>query len=208
MPLSTIVTPDADEARRWAEEELSRPEYREEGQPWYERVMEWFNELLDNAGAVASGFPLTAVLIAIAVTAVIVGVVIWIVMGPMRRSGVSASEAAFEPGDTRSAEQMRAAAHAAAQRDNWDLATMEMFRALVRGLDERGAIDLTAGTTAHEAATAVDRLPLAAGRAAGAAQLFDEARYGDGGLDKAAWEHAASLEKDLRNTRRQAVVSA
>jgi len=54
--------------------------------------------------------------------------------------------------DARTAQQIRDAARAAAQAGDHTTATLESFRALVRGCEERLIIDDRAGRTAREAA--------------------------------------------------------
>ena len=73
----------------------------------------------------------------------------------------------------------KAANEAAAQRD-WATAVVERFRAIIRSLDERGALEDYPGMTAHEAATiAAASVIKHADELHRAGALFDSVRYGE-----------------------------
>jgi len=173
------VTPDGPTAQRWAVEELSRPEYRDQRSLLsriIERVLGWFDNL---GGTGLSGQ--TAALVVVGALVVVV-VVAFVVAGPVRRSRRLRSGAAGTlraEGDARTADQMRAAADAAARSGDFSLAVVERFRAVVHGLEERLVIDERAGRTAHEAAVdAGVRLPGLAAELATVAAVFDDVAYG------------------------------
>ena len=187
------VTPGADEARRWAVEELSKAEYSSGGESWLARILNWFSRLLDDLGSGVGGAfgPVGAILVGILI-AVVIALVIWLVVGPLRRNRRSAGESAlFE--DDRDADTLDLDADRAARAGDWALAVMQAYRATVRRLAERALIDLTPGLTAHEAAVlggdAVARLrePLLVD-----ADVFDGVRYGhrDAGPDDYAHARA------------------
>src|SRR5699024_9813773 len=118
---------------------------------------------------------------------IVVGVLVlllvvgYLVAGPVRRRrrGSASESAMVLDGDARNSEELRRAAESAAAAENYSLAVLERFRAVVRALDERAVLTDRPGRTAHEAA-------LAAVRAfadhtdglMGAAQLFDAVCYG------------------------------
>ncbi|WP_062071661.1 DUF4129 domain-containing protein [Demequina sediminicola] len=194
MISTAIVDPDADQAREWAEDELSKPEYQERGPSLMERLIAWIEDLFNGAGDVAAGFPLVSVLVATGVIIAIVALIVWIVVGPMRRRRAVAEHAALDPEDERTADQMRAAAHAAATRHDWDTAVIEMFRASIRSASERSLMRVVPGMTASEAARSLMLAAPDTPMASPVAQDFDRARYGSGGLSVTAWEQAQELD--------------
>lgn len=173
------VLPDAPTARRWAVEELARPEYHQQ-RSLLRRLLDWVLEQFDR---VQQGVDLDGTLAAVVVgVAVLLALAVaWWVAGPVRRGGRSAaaSRAVLADDDVRTAAQLRAAADAAARAGDWGLAVVERFRAVVRDLEERAVLDERPGRTAHEAtldAGAV--LPEVAGALASGGQLFDAVAYG------------------------------
>src|SRR5690554_1296425 len=146
------VTPDAEEAREWARDELSKPEYADQGTSWFERFLEWVEELFNSVGSLGANVgPLWTVLIVV-VSIAIVAFVVWLVLGPLRRSRRSHSRGGMLDDDERSSQQMHEAALAAEATQDWDTAAMEWHRASVRRMEERGRIADSPGATAREAA--------------------------------------------------------
>jgi hypothetical protein len=173
------VVPDAETARRWAVEELARPEYHQQ-RSLLSRFLDWVREQFD---AVQQGVQLDGALAAVVVTvAVLIALAIaWWVAGPVRRgtASASASGAVLADDDARTAAQMRAAADAAATRGDWTLAVVERFRAVVRDLEERAVLDERPGRTAHEATLdAGAQLPGVAAPLDAGGRLFDDVAYG------------------------------
>ncbi|WP_062463497.1 DUF4129 domain-containing protein [Demequina soli] len=186
------LTPDADAARRWAVEELAKDEYRQGGTSWLERVWQWFSSLLDGLGNGAGGALGTLGTIAVVVVAVgAVALVLWLVVGPMRRTRAAARAAEGLFADDRGADSLAEAARAAARAGDWAGATLDQYRALIRGLAERDLIALTAGLTAAEAAAHGGRaLPALATRLTADADAFDGIRYGHVPATEATYAHA------------------
>jgi len=184
-PVGTLVTlvtdvpvdPDRYTARRWLVEELSKPEYANE-QSLLDRLVAWFVGLFDGFPALAVPGWQAAVIVVVG-TAVVV-LIAWWVAGPVRLARRAARSSAVVLGDdTRTADELRAAADAAAAAGDWSTAVLERFRAVVRGLEDRVVIDDVPGRTAHEAAdAAARRLPAAAVELGRAARLFDDVCYG------------------------------
>lgn len=190
------ATPDADDARSAAAEELSRPAYRNDpsllGQLW-----EWVKEHLDPARLIP-GVPawLSWLLVGIVLVALVSAIAF--LARRVTRVGRRRRGSLFD--DVRDAASLTLAANDAAGRGDWTTAIIERFRAIIRSLDERGLIEDYPGMTAHEAsalasqALASDGAP-ASRRAAAptggsataraltqdlaqAAELFDAVRYG------------------------------
>jgi hypothetical protein len=200
-PSGVPVTPDADEARRWAEEELARGVYAERAN-LVERLVTWVSDRLADLAALGEGRPGWVLPAAVVVLSGLAVAVALVVAGPVRRRRARVGSAEVFVGDGRTAEDLRAAADRAAAAGDHAAAVLDRFRALVRGLTERVIIDDRPGLTADEAASRAGvRLPGHAADLAAAAALFDEVRYGHRGVgaDEDAW--LAALDARLRAAR-------
>ncbi|WP_233575170.1 DUF4129 domain-containing protein [Cellulomonas sp. PhB150] len=200
MRTDVPVTPDGPTGRRWALEELSHPEYHE-NKSLLSRFIEWVLDRFDGLGGVGlSG--VQSALVVVGITVVVVAVA-FLVAGPVRRSRrVRTSGAVLAQDDARTADQMRAAADAAARAGDFSLAVVERFRALVRGLEERLVLDERAGRTAHEASLdAGRRLPALAAELASAGALFDDVAYGGRTAGADDDERLRGLEERARHER-------
>ncbi|WP_369369593.1 DUF4129 domain-containing protein [Promicromonospora sp. Populi] len=200
------VVPDRDTAREWLASELQRPEYAER-ESLLSRAIGWFLERLSEiewAGASMSG---QALGITIAVIAVVVLVIAWLVAGPVRlgRNRTRSAEV-LGTDDARTAAQMRSAADAAAASGDWRTAAVERFRAVVRSLEERVIIEPRPGRTAQEAAAdAGVRLPAQAAGLRSGADLFDGVEYGDRVATAADDAALRALDAELTAARPQAL---
>ena len=187
-----------EQARRRAQEELSKPAYGDERPGWLERLIVWllerFTELRDaTTGSVGIG-PWWGMAVIIALVA---GSVIVVRRRAGRVARGEAGESTLFLGRARTAAEHRLAAdaHAAAQR--WDEAVRERLRAVVRAMEERGLLDPRPGRTALEAAAdGGAQLPSCAAGLRAGAELFDEVWYG--GRGATAGDHAALLELDRK----------
>lgn len=176
--LDVPVSPDAEEARRWAQEELSRSIYAERT-GLLERVLAWLTDLLTSLGSLGArgpGWLLPTV--AVGVTAIAVSVAL-IVGGPVRRRRTVTRDEPLLPAGGPSAAALRAAAEAARAAGDHSAAVVDRFRAIVRDLADRVLVPDEPGLTADEAAVAAGaRLPAVAADLRAAAMLFDAVRYG------------------------------
>ncbi len=135
------------------------------------------NDLLQVPQTDGWGPAVLVVLGVLVVAAIVVGILIW---GRPRASvrAAPAARALFDDDDTRSADELRAEAEAAAQRDAWDDAVVLRFRAVARGLAERGLVDPPPGATVRAFARAAsDALPALSAGLEAAATTFDDVRY-------------------------------
>lgn len=171
------VEPDADQARRWLREELLDPAYHRQ-ESLLQRALSWITEQLDSMPSL--GLPSgTALVVVVAVLAVVL-VVALRVAGPVRASARRRRAGVLHADDRRTAAEMRAAAESAARDGDWSTAVAERYRAVVRGLEERGLLDERPGRTAHEAArVAGAALPVHADALARGGDLFDAVVYGE-----------------------------
>jgi hypothetical protein len=178
-PTDVPIDWDREEAARAAAAELAKPEYRQDDDPWPLRVWRWlletFDELLSDLIGVTPGGPFgLIVLVGLLVLAV---VAIRLGFGPFARS--SAVEQQLFVGRLRTADEHRRTADDAALRGDWDTAVAERYRAIVRGLEERGLLEPRAGRTADEAAREAGiALPEVDAELSTAARTFDDVRYG------------------------------
>jgi len=175
------ITPDGEEARRWAEDELSDPVYDIAEPTPLDRVAHAVGQFFENlfSAELPGGLgSLVALIAAIVVVIVIVAAfAVWGVPRASRRARAQ-TPALFGEAERRSASQLRAAAASHAQKAEWDAAIVLRFRALARACDERGVVDLPPGATVHAFARAASRgFPELAARLEAAAAAFDDVRY-------------------------------
>ena len=175
------LTPDGDEARRWAEQELSDPAYDIAQPTPLDRfaqaighfIGDLFNPRIDGTWGTWLAVIAGLVVVALIVTAFLV----WGRPRAQLRGRASTAEL-FGEDETRSADELRRAAVAHARREEWDAAIVLRFRALARGLGERGVVETPPGTTVHGfARTAARAFPSSATDLEGAATAFDDVRY-------------------------------
>ncbi|SIN70748.1 DUF4129 domain-containing protein [Agromyces cerinus] len=175
----TPLDPDAPEARRWLEDELTGPEYQAAKPSPFDVAMQairdWFVGLFD--GATGLPGPLLTLLLVLLITAVVVvGLLVFGV--PRLRRRRRSEVPLFDDHDLRDLDTLRRAATAAASAGDWPLAIEERFRALVRGLVEREVVTVHPGTTARTFADAAAvSFPDLAAELRDAAGGFDGVRY-------------------------------
>ncbi|WP_454859772.1 DUF4129 domain-containing protein [Promicromonospora soli] len=174
------VVPDRDTAREWLSSELQKPEYAER-ESLLTRLINWVADWLDGIEWPDASMSGPQLGLAVAVIAVVVLVIAWLVAGPVRLGRERAGSAeVLDADDVRTAAKMRAAADAAAAAGDWRTAAVERFRAVVRSLEERVIIEPRPGRTAQEAAAdAGERLVAQAAGLRSGADLFDGVEYGD-----------------------------
>lgn len=197
------VDPDAQQARDWLVDELSKADYRAAQPTWFDRlssaIFEWLQSLTVGA---AGGPPGIGVLIVVLVIAVIL-VIAFLVFGLPRlnrRSGVTGS--LFGDDDARDSAAMRRAADAAAANGDFALAIAEIFRSTARGLAERTVLTTSPGTTAHDfAVRAAAAFPEVGSALGDAATAFDEVRYLGRAGSREQYDAMAALELSLRTAR-------
>lgn len=180
-PFDDALIPDGDEARKWAEQELSDPRYADATPTWFDLIARDIARFLadlfssDNGASVG---PSALIIVGIIVFgALIAALIIW---GRPRRANAVRRPRGDLLGsdDDRSAAQLRADAERSARSGDWDEATILRFRALARGLLERDLIDPAPGATAQGIAREVASVfPAEAEAVRDAAVSFDDVRY-------------------------------
>lgn len=195
MAAEPPVLPGRDEARRWAEEELAKPEYRDAAPGWLDSVwadiLDWLRSLDGGSGPDTTvAAPWIGVAIAVLIGAAVV------LARPRLNAKAKRAGDVFDVGTAVSAEAYRGRAAAAAAAGNWSAAAVDCFRALVRTAEDRTLFDARPGRTAdevaHELATP---FPSEAGRLTEAARTFDGIRYGNESAGQA--DYAAVRELDI-----------
>ncbi|UWF78208.1 MULTISPECIES: DUF4129 domain-containing protein [Microbacterium] len=190
-----VFVPDGDEARRWAEEELSRQEYQAAKPTWFDSlardIVEGIADLFSTEGAGNAAPFATALIVAVVVAAIIVALIVW--GRPRSPRAIRRRDELLGARDDRTAAQLRAEAERRARDGDWDGAVVLRFRALARGLIERDLIDPAPGATAQAIAREGGvPFPAHAERLHEAAVAFDRVRY----LRTAAGEHDYRLVAD------------
>lgn len=175
------ASPDANEARQWAERELTKPEYLAAQPTAFDRaslsIVNFFKDLLSPDLGDGGGALVVAVLIGLLVTAaLVIGVLLW--GRPRSSRRLRASQILLGEEDRLSATELRRAAERSARTGDWVTATTQQYRALARGLAERELLDPAPGSTAQNiASTAALAFPAHRKALLEAAGLFDGVRY-------------------------------
>lgn len=192
------VSPDADEARRWAQDELAKQVYEDAKPGWAEQIgsliMRALGELLDRVGVAPAhtGLAIVGTLVAVA------ALVIVLVLRPRLNRKRQATEAVFAESMALSSAEHRKRADAAAAMGDYFTAVTEQFRALVRAAEERGVNTPAPGRTAVEIASELERaFPDHAARLHRSAELFNAARYGQNPPTVGMFEELRSVDADL-----------
>lgn len=196
------LTPDADTARQWVEDELQKPVYQQ-GESLADRfaqwLSDWIEELLSTSGTAnvpVLGYLLGAVIFAVLL---VLAVRFW---APALRQGRKRKGDAVLEDDFRTADEIDAAADSAERGGLYSLAVLERYRAIVRRSEERVLIDDRAGRTALEAARDIGAtLPDFVAPLLDAADLFGAVLYGHRDATAADAQLVSSLAKAIARAR-------
>ncbi|WP_426225462.1 DUF4129 domain-containing protein [Pseudarthrobacter sp. DSP2-3-2b1] len=198
MAAEPPVAPGRDEARRWAEEELAKPEYRDADPGWlagvWEAIMDWLRAV-DGPGADGTA---TAPWIGVFLVALIGAAII--LVRPRLNAKVKRPTDMFDADPTVTATAYRGRAAAAAAAGDWDAAVVDSFRAVVRTAEERNVLDPRPGRTADEVARELATPFSPKARQLGdAARTFDGVRYGNESAGPTAYAAMLELDTALRS---------
>jgi hypothetical protein len=199
MSAEPPVLPDADEARRWAAEELAKPEYQSAGPGWVDELwrgfLDWLASLEGPTGVEGNvAAPLTGMVIAVLIAAAI------IVARPRLNALTKNAAEVFDDDTSVSAADYRGSAAAAADRGDWGTAVVHCFRALVRAAEDRNILDVRPGRTADEVARELAGVFVPeARRLDRAARTFDRIRYGHGTAGRADYDAMTALDASLQS---------
>lgn len=191
------VLPGAEEARRWAVEELAKPEYRDAAPSWLDTLWRNFLDWLQSLdGSQGEGAPVPSAVIALVIAAIIAAAVI--LARPRLNARNRRARDVFERETALAAADYRNRAEAAAAAGKWGDAVVDRFRALVRSAEERTILDPQPGRTADEAAAALS-VPFSteSRRLARAAATFDGIRYGNRAADSNDYQEMLGIDASL-----------
>ena len=196
------VEPDADQARNWLENELSRAEYQDAQPGLLERavakILEFFAELL--SGIQGVGAPVGILLLALG--AVVLLALAVLVVRPRLNARKKPAGLFDETAADQDAAGHRALAEQAARSGNWDAALAERLRAILRSAEERIILHPQPGRTAREAGTSLSAVfPAAAEEIHWLSRRFDEVRYGGSRAAEPDARRAADLDSALLASR-------
>lgn len=193
------VTPDREQAARWAADELARREYQEARPGLLARAIRW---LLDHVPDLPEG-PGSRWVLVLLLGVVVLAAVYAVGRVGLARSAARRREAGGLFGDVaRSAAEHRAEADRAAAAGDWSTAVLERFRAVARELEERAVLGDQPGRTADELAREAGvGLPDLAEQLLAGAATFDEVRYGGLPGSPGADERLRTLDTAVRQAR-------
>ncbi|MCY0903544.1 DUF4129 domain-containing protein [Arthrobacter sp. H14-L1] len=175
------VLPGADEARRWARDELSRKIYQDAkpglAEQIWARVVKFFTDVLNELSGINGN--LGVVLLGVVLLA-LVAVAIWLVRPQLNRRQPNLEAEIFGPEALLTAGEHRELAQQAAMVGDYAGAVTAQFRALVRTAEERAILESQPGRTVDEATAGLIRAFGAhRGSLLAAAGCFNGVRYGD-----------------------------
>jgi hypothetical protein len=189
-----------DAARDAADRELSDPVYHDEPS-LLDRLVHWIGQRLDDLFSTVNQVVPGGIL-GLVVLAVVVVVVIVVVRTRVGRLIRTPSAAVFA-GKVLSARDYRRAADEAAASGDLALAVRERFRAVARGLEERGVLDPRSGRTVDELAREAGAiLPEFKDALRSAARLFDDVWYGGRTATVDGYQRLVELDLRLDGVRR------
>ncbi|MFC5370583.1 DUF4129 domain-containing protein [Arcanobacterium bovis] len=158
MIFEVPAVPDADTARKLAEEELAKTKYQH-ADSLIQQFLEWLSKLFSRTFSDGvNGLQISDILI-IGLIVILLATVVFLLVRYARRSRVKAAgtsnsvsphHALFD--DERTSAQLFAAADAALHARDLNLAVVERFRGVIRHLEEKRYLRIKPGMTATEAA--------------------------------------------------------
>jgi hypothetical protein len=205
------LIPDGDEARRWAEQELTDPSYAAAEPTPIDRVAQAVGDAIAaffEQPLTGSWGPAAAVIATVVVLAVILGAfLVWGRPRATARVRTTAASDLFGDAAGRSADDLREDAAARAASGEWTEAVSAAVRALARGLDERGIVSIPPGATVQAFARAASaRFPGEAAALARCAADFDDVRYLRRPGNRETYQRVRELDDRLARSRATAGV--
>ncbi len=205
-PPGPPLTPTVAGARDQLSGELSKPQYQAARPTLFDElwtaITNWFNSLTSAGGSGLGGSPALILTIVglVVVAALVIGFILFGVPRLNRRSAITGALFGIE--DERDALALRRSAEAAANAGDYTTAIEEGFRAVARGLSERGVVSTFPGTTAHGfAQLAAGPFPQTGSALERAAALFDGVRYLGAPGTESDWIIVRDLDRELGRTR-------
>ncbi len=194
--LDPPLDPTPDEARARLRRELLHPDYQDEAV--LERALAWVQRLLDRGLDAAGSTAALPTFAAMVVLVLLLGALAWLVSRQRLSARTDATHRAVLTDEVVTADELRERARAALQQGRFEEAVVEGFRAVAVRQVERGALDDTPGTTAHEVATALEaRFPDRRDEVRSSASLFEAVLYGDRPAGREQAERVLDLDDVL-----------
>ena len=196
---ATPPAPDADQAREWVNQELSKPEYGTQ-LTWLTRtfrsIIQWFFKIFSTPGSPDSlrGFLILGIIV---IVLIVLGVVVW--RNPIVRRARSSVVFEEDTSLANAQEQAEQARH----RGDWAQAYIWTFRTLVVAMAQREICSAGPGVTAHEASRAICAKLGFSAELGRAALEFDQIRYGKGVPDAADVDQLTALSVLLQTAANQ-----
>ena len=194
-----------DDARRDAIRELGDARYAADDPNLVQRALEWLadrvNDLLERAAGVTPGGWVGTVLIAALIVVVVIAAWFGARAALRERGARSETDPLFGDQAPLTAQEHRVRAEEAQAGGDHAMAVREWFRAVVRGLEERGLLDLRPGRTADEAAVEIGGLfSDQVTPALTVAHRFDAVTFGSQQADADDARRAATLDNAVRSS--------
>jgi len=201
-PRDVPVIPGADEARRWAAEELARTVYQDAKPGLGAQVLSWLKHAIaDFLNGLGSLGGTTGLLVAVCVLVLAIIAAVLLVRPRLNRRAAQ-GPAVFDGPAALSAGRHRELARAAVERGDLATAVLEQFRAIVRAGEERGAASAAPGLTAVEMAGGLQlAFPHHGPALARAAELFNAVRYGHAEPSRAMYNELTATDAAVAATR-------
>ena len=195
------LLPDPDSGRELLRDELAKQEYHRES--LLERVIGWVMDKFDALGNAASGAGSLSTFAAVLVAVALIGLLIYVIPRIRRtRSAAAATDRSVLQDAEAGAAQLRSRAEMALAEGHLEAALGDAYRALAKRMVERGTIQLTVGSTAHELADRMaQRFPDVAERLFAAADDFDAVVYGDHPAARIDVQRVLDLDDELQRLR-------
>ncbi|WP_341945751.1 DUF4129 domain-containing protein [Microbacterium sp. LWH11-1.2] len=208
-PSDDLFVPDGDEARRWAEEELSNPRYADAKPTWFDLVARDIGRFIADLFTSDNGANVGPWALIIVTTIIVAALVTALIIWGRPRSSRAVRRARTDllgEQDDRTAAQLRADAERSARDGDWDTATILRYRAIARSLLERDLIDPAPGATAQSIAREASAVFAdEAGAMRRAAVSFDDVRYLRHPATEESYRDLAATDERLRARRLEAV---
>lgn len=194
------LVPTPEQGRDLLRRELLDPAYHRDDV--MQRMLEWLRRRVQDVLDAASNAPPLSAFAAMLVGLLLVVALIWLATrarsAPLRRPGADA----ILPDASVTASEWRERAEQAMSEERHSAALLDAFRALVARQVERGRLDASPGTTAHEVTQALrSAYPDRASEMSEGARLFDLVLYGDRSATREQAELVLALDDALAGAR-------
>lgn len=195
------LTPDAAEARKWAQEELAKTVYSQES-GLLQRFFSWLEEQLaqvfSTSGNANSSLFGSLLMLSLFVLAVIL---IALYFKGRFRSSINSKSTVLGHGDQASVD-LFALANQSFNASDFNQGVLYLYRAIIKALAERNLLQEHPGLTAAEAGSLGGRcFPNQAQLFTQAAQLFDDTAYGRLQCTAADYQQLLAFSQTLRTAK-------